>query len=283
MRHPSRLLLRLADAAVIAQTYDGTGVGQLLRLQRHLPLHARVSRLALLFAMAGWWAPGGVTAVVRRLYRLDGLPWPESAIEVVGHGSLGTVFLLVRNSPLMVLKTYRHSLGIPLPEQLRLLEVHRREHELVTKWYNRNHELVVPAVHLVVNGPLLGTPVAGALQAYVAGTKKDLLRDFTDEGLARLFADHELVRQQFSEFAYKTLACFYEGEVCYDFLGRNNLMLVRDSDGMRLKIVDGGLFELEHIRRLPSRYAALRRQVERLEFLLYRVAGRLPRSERVAS
>lgn len=278
MSYPSRLILRLADAAVVAQTYDGGGVRELLRLQRHLPRHARSSRLALLFATAGWLAPGGVTAVIPRLYRFDAGPWPESAIELVGHGSRGTVYLIVRNSLLMAVKTYRHSWGMPLEAQLRLLEVHRREHELVTTWYNRTHEVVVPALHLVMNGPLLGAPVAGALQAYVIGTKKDLLRDFTDDDLAQLFADHELVRRQFSEFAHKTLECFYGGEVCHNFMGRDNLMLVKNSEGMSLKIVDGGVSELEHIRRVPARHDALRRQVERLEVLRDRVADQqLPR------
>lgn len=273
MHTPSSLLLRLADAAILGQRYDGSSLSQMVKRLRRGDTQSKLDRISLLMATVLRCLPAGAM-LPRRLQRVARLPWVASTPEVIAHGTVSTVYRFRRQDRLLVLKTYRHCLGKSLDEQLRILDVLRREHDLAARWYNRKYAIVVPTLYLVVHGPPLGVPVAAALQPYVEGRTQDLLRDFTDKELTSLFDRHLELREQFLDFAEATIEHFHHGELCHDFLGRNNVILVTRSDEVSLRIIDTEAFELDELSRVPARYEALRRQMARLERLVAHLGPR---------
>lgn len=184
------------------------------------------------------------------------------------------MFLLQSNGAPYVLKVYRRSLGQPLGTLLRIIAEQRRKYDMVTSWYNTGADMVLPGEFLVVHGPILGSPVVALLQPYLAGVKKDALRDFTDDDLLHLLARSLRLRQQFLAFATKTIAVFAAGTYCFDLIGKANLILIEQAEGCRLAIVDAGVFDLQTLQQeSPQAFAQIQRHIARIASLLARLEG----------
>ncbi len=121
---------------------------------------------------------------------------------------------------------------------------------------------------IVLEGlPLVG-PVAASIQPYVQGQKYDLFEDFSDHDLLKLFESSNFLREQFVLFAKQTMSQWAGRKMCYDFLGRENIMLVKQGGDYKLHIVDVGVFKFddpEH--NLPQKVAQIEQRMERLASL----------------
>jgi hypothetical protein len=265
------LLLRCLDAAVTAPARRRRPGPRSLRA---LLAGRRFDRIPAALGLLEQIAPGVSGAVSRRLYGAAPLALAATAIEFLDFGLGGTVFRLETPCGPRVLKVFRRSLGRPLAEQRGILAHYAGRYRAVSGWYDGGEPIVARSHFLMLPGPILGRPVAAAVQAYVPGHKLDFFEDQTDaEALARLRDDPALARQ-FRAFARRTLAIFAQGERCLDLIGHQNLMLALADGRARLAIVDCGVFELPALRRAaPERYASLRERVGRLESLLARLPG----------
>jgi ATP-dependent RNA circularization protein (DNA/RNA ligase family) len=66
----------------------------------------------------------------------------------------------------------------------------------------------------------------------------------------------------------QTLCQWEEGKICYDFVGRENLMLVKQGGSYRLKIVDVGFFKFDLPEfNLTGKVAQIKQKLERLKHL----------------
>jgi hypothetical protein len=133
-------------------------------------------------------------------------------------------------------------------------------------------DLVLPMEFLVLQGlPLVG-PVAASLQPYVQVEKQDIFEEFSDSGFVKLMEANPFMRDQFLFFAEQTLCQWEERKICYDFVGKQNLVLVRQGGDYRLKIVDVGFFRFdlpEHNH--PMKVAQIEQHIQRLT-QLYQLA-----------
>ena len=107
---------------------------------------------------------------------------------------------------------------------------YKMNYETVLSWYGN---LVLPMEFLILQGlPLISSTVA-SLQPHVRGQIQDLFEDFSDDELWRLFEENDYVREQFTLFAKQTIRQVGERKMCYDLLGRENLMLVKQGGNYR--------------------------------------------------
>jgi hypothetical protein len=132
-------------------------------------------------------------------------------------------------------------------------------------------DLVLPTEFMVLQGlPLIG-PVAASLQPYIGGRKHDLFEDHSDDELVHLLEANDHLRRQFLFFARQTICQWHEREICYDLLGRENIMLVDEAGTYRLYIVDVGVFKLDKVaRKYPEKLAQIEQRVNRLTALYQR-------------
>lgn len=194
------------------------------------------------------------------MYRNNYFPWSPVDIELIAAGSGAAVFKLLWKNGDKVLRIYRRSIGKSPREILEIAEYYKRNYETVLSWYGAAPDLVLPMEFLVLQGlPLIG-PFAASLQPYVDGQRQDLFEDFSDDELLKIFAANDHLREQFLLFAKQTISQWAGREMCYDFIGRENLMLVKQDDVYRLHIVDVGFFK-PHI--LANSTSAIVAQIEK--------------------
>lgn len=211
-------------------------------------------------------AMSGIASKLSRwMYRNNRFPWAPVGGELIAFGSGAAVFKLSWKSGDKVLRIYRKSLGKPSIGLLKMAEHYKTNYETVRSWYGN---LVLPMEFLVLQGlPLIG-PFAASLQPYVQGEIEDLFEDFSDDELVKLFAENDHVREQFIFFAMRTIHGWAERKMCYDFLGRENLMLVKQGGSYRLCIADVGIFNFDILQNDFSKKAAqIDRRMERLASL----------------
>jgi hypothetical protein len=264
--------LRCLDAAVTAPARGRRGGAGPLRTLLRGP--RAFDRIPAALNLADALAPGLAAAVSRRLTDLRPLALAATAIEFLDFGSGGTVFRLATPAGPRALKVFRRSLGRPLAEQLEVAAYYAGRYRTVAGWYAGVAGLVAPSAFGILPGPILGRPVAAAVQPFLAGRKRCFFADQdAAEALERLRSDPALA-EQFRGLARATLECFAKGGRCLDLVGRENLMLVESEGRARLAIVDCGVFELAAVRRdAPERYAALGERIRRLESLLARLGA----------
>jgi hypothetical protein len=127
----------------------------------------------------------------------------------------------------------------------------------VLSWYSGSLNLILPMDFLVLSGLPFAGPVAASLQPYIRGQKQDLFEDFSDDELLGLLETNDRVREQFIFFAKQTIRQWDEGKMCFDFLGRENLILVNQGGNYRLRLVDVGssdsmLLQKNSLRKWPK-------------------------------
>ncbi len=269
---PARPLYKALDALMTAPLRPRLAFSGNLRrlLQPRLSQYERLSTLANLL---DGLAPGLARRLSAALYRPHLLPFAARGLRLFSYGSGSTVFLLEGGERRLILKVYRRSLGKNGAQLGALARHFRLKYESVAGWYRGPHALVPDTAYLILQGPLLGRPAVAALQAYIPGEKKDFFRDFTDDELLALL-EGEAFRARFLFFARRTLEVYRESGRCFDFVGRDNLMVVQGEQGPRLAVIDFGIFEREALRRTsPETLAQVEACLGRLEHLLTR-AGR---------
>lgn len=203
------------------------------------------------------------------MYRNNRFPWAPVDSELIAFGSGAAVYKLNWKSGDKVLRIYRKSLGEPSFGLFEMAEHYKKNYETVLSWYGN---LVLPMEFLVLHGlPLIG-PFAASLQPLIVGQIQDFFEDFSDDELVRLFEENDDVREQFILFAKQTIRQVGEGKRCYDFLGRENLMLVERGGRYRLCIADVGIFEFNILS--PQRVVQIDRRMNRLTSL-YELARRI--------
>jgi hypothetical protein len=147
-------------------------------------------------------------------------------------------------------------------------EYYKKNYETVLSWYGGSLDLVLPMEFLVLQGlPLIG-PIAASLQPFIQAEKYDIFEDFPDTDFVKLMEANPFMRDQFLFFVEQTLYQWDEGKICYDFVGRENLLLVKQDGSYRLKIVDVGFFkfhlpEFNH----PSKIAQIEQKIQRVKYL----------------
>ena len=180
------------------------------------------------------------------LLRSQQLPFRQCAIELMNYGSGSTVFLMTVGGEQRVVKVFRRSLGRNRPGLMAIAHEFISKYRLVASWYK---DLVPPTQFLILNGPILGRPAVALVQPYLDGEKKDLFRDFLHDELVSLMQNHPLLNEQIRFFAKQTLYCHEKLNLCLDFLGRENVMVLKSKDTFTLHIIDNGYFALEAFHR----------------------------------
>lgn len=209
--------------------------------------------------------PGIVNRVSRWMYRNNRFPWAPVEIELIAFGTGAAVFKLNWSNGVKVLRIYRRSVGKSAAGLLEIADYYKRNYETVLSWYG---SLVLPMEFLVLPGlPLVG-PVAASLQPYVHGPRQDLFDDFSDEELLQLLKADDGLREQFICFAGQTIRQLDEHKMCYDFLGRENILLARHEGRYRLHIVDVGIFRPGHsTNNLSGKVVRIEQRMDRLASL----------------
>ena len=219
--------------------------------------------------------PGIAGRLSRWIFTNNHLPWVSVNLELIAFGSGSAVFKLGRNGDAKVLRIYRKSLGKSMLGLWEIAEYYRKNYETVLAWYGGSLDLVLPMEFLVLQGlPFVGA-VAASFQPYVQGEKRDLFEDFSDDEFVRLLDENPFIRDQFIFFAERTLCQWQERKICYDFVGRENIMLVKRGGSYRLKIVDVGIFKFdipEH--NLPEKVKQIEQRIQRLTSL-YELAKKI--------
>lgn len=189
--------------------------------------------------------PGITNRVSRWMFRNNRFPWAPVDSELIAFGTGAAVIRVKWKDSDTVLRLYRRSLGQSYRELFEIAKYYKKNYEMVHTWYGDSQELVLPMDFVVIQGlPLIG-PVAASLQPYVHGEKQDLFEDFSDEEIIRLMKADDQLRDQFLCFAGQTIRQWEGRKMCYDCLGRENLMLVKKEGRYRLHIVDVGIFKFD--------------------------------------
>jgi hypothetical protein len=272
MNARAKPLYKAFDAAMTASLQPKQPVSDLAR-RVFRPRLSNYERVATAINLLDGLLPGASRRVFRSLYNPYKLPFAVRQIELLSFGSGSTVFLMdiEGGGERVVLKLYRRSLGKRDQDLYQLAEHVKQKYEQVSGWYRGPYDLVQPSAFLILHGPLLGQSAAGVIQSYIQGEKKDFFRSFSDGELLSLMEQEEF-RDQFLFFACRTLEVFQQSRQCFDFIGRDNLMVVLNEGRARLAVIDFGIFDLNL---LEGRSPALCRQIEaniqRIESLHRRV------------
>ncbi|HEU5173888.1 MAG TPA: hypothetical protein VFT96_03965 [Gemmatimonadaceae bacterium] len=259
----SRFVYRAADAAMTSRL-PRTRAAAIPRARS-----SNYERMQNVVASASTRMPRLMGFVSRWMERHEDLPVKVSHVELLSFGTGATVFLLHCPQPAggdsaMVLKILRRSLGRRIHVLVRQAEEFRDRYEMVARWY-ADSSLIVPTTFVILRGPLLGLPAVACLQPLVSGELADFFEDHSDGQLINALRRHPALQAQFCNFVTRTLSIVREQSMCVDFVGRDNLLLVATRDGMRLQLIDFGVFHLHQLQmNSPALYSEAGDRLARL-------------------
>ena len=218
--------------------------------------------------------PGIASKISRSLYHNNFFPWAPVDIQLIAFGTGAAVFRIFWKGEDNVLRIYRKSVGRSRSGLLEIAAHYKGNYEMMISWYGNSPGLVPPMEFLILEGmPLIG-PVAASLQPYIHGEKQDLFEDYTDDELMELFSKNDFVREQFIYFAQQTIYQWNERKTCFDFLGRQNLMLVTHAGDCRLRLPDCGFFKFDILaKKFPETIARFEQRMNRLVSLYEMTKG----------
>lgn len=264
----TQVLYKALDAVLTTPLRPPAPLGEALRAGT-----AHYARVGALVGLLDRLRPGLAQALSRALMRTGQLPLAHQQVELLGYGSGATAYLVEHEAGRAVLKVYRRSLGQPPIGLARIAQEFQTKYKTVAGWYNGRHDLVPPAVVLILAGPLAGLSAVALLQPYVAGPRRDLFLDFSDDELCALFGREPTLRDEFLAFAGRTLRVYRQEGRCVDFVGRENVVVVGD-DRPRLRVLDNGIFNLAALAEsAPGTAALVTQRLSRLQQLQSRVEG----------
>jgi len=249
----TRYLYRALDAVVSAAAVPSAARPALRRAL--FPLRqSHFKRIQAMAAAAEAISPTFAKAVRDHLIRGERLPFalPLSPAPL-GYGAGATVFRLgVGGGPEggaeaggdRVLKVLRDSMDLPMPQILGWVRLMRECHQRVEEWYDPE-DLVGPVHFLVLQGPLLGHPVAAFVQPRVDGALRDLFSGMSARELIAALRGDDGFRAQYRRFVERTLEAAERTGRCLDLVGEENVLVVETEQGLRLKILDFGLLRLD--------------------------------------
>jgi len=264
----SKLLFKFIDAAIIAHLRPK----QPFRKQIEMIVNPRTSnldRVGSAVNLLNLIKPDASIRVSRFLCSYEHLPFQINSIRLMAYGSGSSVFLLETDAGHKVMKVYRRSLGRTGEGLLELCHEFKNKFEIVSSIYNGRYRFVSPALFLILHGPALAAPAAALVQSYIPGEKKDLFIDFTNEELVAFLQHETCLKERFIFFAQKTLEVYNHHGLCFDFIGRENLMMVKHEGQYQLFIIDYGIFNLEKLRiDSPAQYFHINAHIDRLTTIL---------------
>jgi hypothetical protein len=191
--------------------------------------------------------PGAAAAWSKLALRGRRLPLRCAELELLAFGTGDTVFRLGPPDSDAVLKVERMSLGLPLSELTTLAARRQEAMRDVLRQYQRARGAFPSVRFLVIQSPLFGVPAVAALQPYVEGPFRDVLRDVPDAEIERVIARIPRVREDLAAFLECTIAAWERGGWVVD-LGRDNLVLAGDREGARLVYLDVEMKEAAGLR-----------------------------------
>ena len=261
----SNWLYTALDALLTAPLNSGETTRERIRLILQ-PRSSNYRRVSALSNLLDHVTPGGASRrLASALLDVRHLPLEVASVEVLAHGSGSTVFLLHTGSGRKVLKVLRRSLGRPAREAVEVARDFQRKHARLRAVFNQADPIVVPSAFLVLHGPLLGVVAAAVLQPYVEGKKQDIFLDYSVNEAIELLRRNSQLRAQWMHFSQRFLESMDETGICFDLVGRENLMLVEHEGKLDLKIADNGVFDVDALRtHSPARHAQLQAHVLRL-------------------
>jgi hypothetical protein len=218
--------------------------------------------------------PGIDSKLSSWMFKNNRFPWAPGNPQLIAFGTGAAVFRIDWKSGAKVLRLYRKSLGKSASGLLEIAEYYKKNYETALAWYGGPLDLVLPMEFLVLQGlPLVG-PIAASLQTYIQADKRDIFEDFSDTDFVKLLQAHPFLRDQFVFFVEQTIRQWDEGKICYDFVGRENLLLVKQEGSYRLKIVDVGFFKFDLPEfNLPAKVAQIEQKLQRLKHLYQLAKG----------
>jgi hypothetical protein len=264
----TRLLYKSLDAVMTACLRP--------RQQKRIYLHALLNLNTSNYERVAAWTnlmdtlfPGFARRISTGLYNSNRFPLAGEEVQLMSFGSGATVFLINRPDSDWVLKVYRRSLGKKEQNLAQIARLFKTKYETVRTWYNNGRINLVPAAQfLILHGPIFSSPAAAVLQAYIYGEKRDFFQDYSNTELLDLMATDQEMCAQFRFFAAQTLDIYKHHNLCVDFLGRENLMLVNNDGHHELKVVDNGIFDLNMLRHsAPDVYDQLAYRLSRVRDL----------------
>lgn len=241
----NKFLYRQLDAVLTSSLHAEKGRREHLRAV-FSPISKCSDRIAAIMCLLDGVFPGTRKGAQRILLRPNSIPFPCDHIELLGAGSGSAVFLIEAAGERSVLKSYRRSIGSGRLSLLEMAAFYRNKFETVNSWYSGPHDIVAPAWFFIYRGLLLGRPVVGCLQRFVAGEMRDLLNDFSDQELVRMAEEDAAFRESLAFFAKRTLEIRSREGLCIDLLGTQNLIVVRERESWKLKLIDYGIFDFRH-------------------------------------
>lgn len=230
------------------------------------------NRVASFLNLLDGFVPGIARKTGRSLLNLERFPFAGYSVDLLAYGSGATVYLLQKGADRKVLKVFRRSLGKTPGGALQVAREYQSKYQNIAAWFNGRFQIAVPCLYLLLNGPLLGVSCVGLVQPYVEGKKFDLFEDFTEDEAVQLGKEDIHFREQLLDFSQKLFAVAGSTGMCFDIVGRENLMLVDTGHGIRIKIVDNGIFDLAAVReRSPNLYSRIQDHLERLRAIQMRL------------
>ena len=211
--------------------------------------------------------PGAARAWAKLALRGTKLPLRCSDLKPMAFGTGDTVFTLA-GSPegSVVCKVERRTLGRSASELLALARWKGDAYRSIVQDYAAVRDVFPDARFLVGHGPMFGVPAVLALQMFVEGRKRDILRDVPIDEIRELVACNPRLRAQVSGFFPLTIEAWEHGAWVVD-LGPDNLVLVGEGDGARLVYLD---VEMKEVRRVRGsvREGMYRTLIERMRAIL---------------
>jgi hypothetical protein len=272
------LIWKAADAALTAQLGPELSVGEHLRQMFRLST-SRYQRIASVVHLADRIRPGTARRLGDSLLRTQRLPFRVQELPLIGCGTGATVFRLGADPGEYVLKVDRRSLGRGLEHlMLRARRAHRRYAE-VRSWFAHDPNMIVPTSYLILHAPLLGLSAMAAVQPFIRGMRRDLLRTHSDDELFELFEEDPAFRSQIECLARRTLDTYEQEGRCLDLLGPENLLLITEPLSPRLALIDFGFFKVGNPD-VGQAFAHDQERIAKMEPILARLRSILERIHR---
>jgi hypothetical protein len=239
----SRLIYKSLDAVLTAPLRPQQGRPGYLKTILNIN-SSNYERVAAGTNLVNSFVPGFARQVSSSLCDTSRFPLAEADIQLMSYGSGSTVFLIKMLDRDWVLKIYRRSLGKKGSSLDQIANHFKEKYETVSSWYNGRFNLVPPAHFLILYGPIFSSPAAAVLQPFIHGRKSDLFLDYSNANLLELMKNDQKLADRVLYFIERTLHIYNQHNLCIDFLGRENLMLVEENGRHKLLIIDNGIFNL---------------------------------------